>query len=887
MKLRVYVILLFVMCSVIGRAQWHNVNFDAKTTAAMTATYSQVGLLEASITSLTTQIRNDYAKAELALAGIWGVKLADRNALKRAGLFDSEQENYYYQYIYNLVSRYIVPKMMNVSILFLKNPQDILYWGPYLVKITSDLNILCATFQQVVTNSSLNFKDIYIPVLQEWLKPYLTLVNTGMNIYGEIDSLVKAIKNVDIEKVKEDFSSTGNILAKLPTAGWEEVKSMFTFGDDYFSGNVIVDAMNLSRKYREHYNKISSPENLYSTLLGRIHTDETGLLDIFELKQMSFNDFLTRWKKDDPDRHYKQRYYIYWQSAGEEVMCDYTPDYTKLWLWNTNRQSPWALEDWDIFEARFGSRGLGGFPDRFDDGRTLEEQARKASENLSGWSQEKVNNLNMSQKEYTYKIFYDILDYRYGPGSHDNLNPNLPNEGHGDYDRAVGYKIKVTRTWKESGEVFEEFFDSQTMDKTIFDQHMQQKLAYYREKDAAERESSGSGLARTFYIGSDEPTYYYITDAEKMKGVASVNFIRKCQDGASLGEGSTSWKVNEDHDVSQPTDYSRELAMQTSVNAKSSEQVLKESREIIAQKENDINILTSELSSLKSRMTSVNGKLMLNPNDQSLLKERASLEAEISAKETVLKTKKDELTRLKAAYQQQQDDFASDVNQDAYGKSRIPGIMNWLVTSYEGEWIDEGHWEGNTYVRQMRIPTIMNSIATFRATLSLSRGESWFIIRYHRSILTIDWKLSSSYSSEDIVETMKFNSDVSDADKASQVNRRQQELMAEAPTCTIEIQENVTAGKAGDDSYDGQHLLWMSNRLQIARDVAHKLTHLYADLMTVEKWCKSRQTIIGMFTQPFVSAIEKGRQGVIGNAALRRWQESLEKSIRQGTEVKE
>ena len=425
------------------------------------------------------------------------------------------------------------------------------------------------------------------------------------------------------------------------------------------------------------------------------------------------------------------------------------------------------------------------------------------------------------------------------------------------------------------------------MDKTIFDQHMQQKLAYYREKDAAERESSGSGLARTFYIGSDEPTYYYITDAEKMKGVASVNFIRKCQDGASLGEGSTSWKVNEDHDVSQPTDYSRELAMQTSVNAKSSEQVLKESREIIAQKENDINILTSELSSLKSRMTSVNGKLMLNPNDQSLLKERASLEAEISAKETVLKTKKDELTRLKAAYQQQQDDFASDVNQDAYGKSRIPGIMNWLVTSYEGEWIDEGHWEGNTYVRQMRIPTIMNSIATFRATLSLSRGESWFIIRYHRSILTIDWKLSSSYSSEDIVETMKFNSDVSDADKASQVNRRQQELMAEAPTCTIEIQENVTAGKAGDDSYDGQHLLWMSNRLQIARDVAHKLTHLYADLMTVEKWCKSRQTIIGMFTQPFVSAIEKGRQGVIGNAALRRWQESLEKSIRQGTEVKE
>ena len=77
----------------------------------------------------------------------------------------------------------------------------------------------------------------------------------------------------------------------------------------------------------------------------------------------------------------------------------------------------------------------------------------------------------------------------------------------------------------------------------------------------------------------------------------------------------------------------------------------------------------------------------------------------------------------------------------------------------------------------------------------------------------------------------------------------------------------------------------MSNRLQIARDVAHKLTHLYADLMLVENWCQSRHTILGMFAQPFVSAIEKGRQGVIGNAALRRWQESMEKSLRQGTET--
>lgn len=867
--LRYLYIIIFLFIATFSRAQWSSINIDIPTTTAMTAAFTARAALEDQIQTSITNIRKNYVKTELAMAGILSVKFVDRNAIKRAGVFDEKTESFYYQHIYTLLTKYIIPKLFNVTILFLETPQDILYWGPYLARITADLNELTATFQEVCANGKVDFKDILIPTIKEWAKPYLTLYEQGMGIYEDVDYLIKNLKNIDVNKIKDDFRDAGKTIAILAGIGKSEGDSILhglPTSSDIFSFN-IAKYQELGKKYKKYFDDYSSPERIYRTLLSKISPDSTGVLDILEFRKMSFEDFMNRYKKDDPNQYCRQRWYIYWESGGEEVVCDYTPDYTKLWLWNSNRRGPWAMEDWGYFEARFGSRGLSGFPDTYDDGTPLEDVARQASESNSGWSQTKVNQLNSTQSEFVYKITYEKLDYRCGPGSHDNLNPNLPNEHHGDYDRAVGYKIKVTRSWNSYGEVYEEYFDSYKMTEEVFEQHMKIKLASI--------EASNDVEGRTFKIGKDEPQYYTATDAEKMKGVSTVNFTRQCNDGAKLGEGSFSWKVNESHDVGSPTDYSKELAMATKISE--DKYNIANVDNTIKSLEEEVKTLTANVSDLEKEQSKLLSRLTLDPTNSSLNKQIKEVEAKLSLERKSLTAAKDSLSGIKRAREELVNDYADAASND---HDRIPKVMATLAAAYEGNWIDDGHWEGNTFIRQMNIPSMMNGTATFRANLSLLRGESWFIIRYHRSILGVSWELTSSYSSEENVETMYFDNSISDEEKANRANARQRELMEDSPGCTINMEYAAGSSVEQEEGDDGRHLLWMSERLAIAREITSKLTTMYADLILIEKWCCSRRSILDMFTQPFKMTISKGRNGATSNPAFRRWQDTMEKAMR-------
>ncbi len=72
----------------------------------------------------------------------------------------SSDENYYYKRIYNIVSRGIIPKTIDVAKLMVKDPSTAIYWGSYLVKTTQDVKSLCQQFESVVTNGKLSFKDL-------------------------------------------------------------------------------------------------------------------------------------------------------------------------------------------------------------------------------------------------------------------------------------------------------------------------------------------------------------------------------------------------------------------------------------------------------------------------------------------------------------------------------------------------------------------------------------------------------------------------------------------------------------------------------------------------------------------------------------------------------
>ena len=117
--------------------------------------------------------------------------------------------------------------------------------------------------------------------------------------------------------------------------------------------------------------------------------------------------------------------------------------------------------------------------------------------------------------------------------------------------------MTVTDTWNIKDEVYEEIFDSQTMNLEIFKKKMESRLKYYQDQEA---DKEGSTLS--YKLCSDPPRYYAMADEKKMEGCNSVSFTATCDGGASLGEGSFNWKEN-GKQGSSLNEKSKEFAMRS------------------------------------------------------------------------------------------------------------------------------------------------------------------------------------------------------------------------------------------------------------------------------------------------------------------------------------
>lgn len=160
------IILSFLICSPLWSLSWSSVNIDKVTAAAMSAAYETETLVEGNTASNINKIFDHYKSAGLASAGIFQSMKKLRDARRNPGLFASE-ENYYYQRIFRLVKDGIMPKFITVAGKMLKQPDNAIYWGPYLLKTTTNVENLCKQFEVVVTNGKRSFKDIRFLVLNE------------------------------------------------------------------------------------------------------------------------------------------------------------------------------------------------------------------------------------------------------------------------------------------------------------------------------------------------------------------------------------------------------------------------------------------------------------------------------------------------------------------------------------------------------------------------------------------------------------------------------------------------------------------------------------------------------------------------------------------------
>ncbi len=243
----------------------------------------------------------------------------------------------------------------------------------------------------------------------------------------------------------------------------------------------------------------------------------------------------------------------------------------------------------------------------------------------------------------------------------------------------------------------------------------------------------------------------------------------------------------------------------------------------------------------------------------------------------LLKQLKLQLTEWQYKQKQYNDALAeagkdNDVPTDDY--YRIPAIMADLRTSFNLTWQGSGSWSGYTYTRKATMPNI-DGVITFKATLSIARKPKYFLgIKIHRAILQISWELTTMYSNTQVIDVLNLDPNKSEKEKADEVNKRISEIAREYPDCQITTEyakSTPTEDTTTDDTY---HLLWSSDRLEIAREVDSRITKIYSDLVILEKFMHYKHNIIDMLLNAVPIDYEQGRHRTLLDEAFHRWREN-------------
>lgn len=781
-----------------AHAQYYSVNFDAKTVAAMVAAYGTGTGAEAYYDEQVQNILKHYKASEVATAGIFASKFLERKALTDLGIWSSATENYYYRRIYHMVAHKIIPKTWIVAKLMLRSPQTALHWCSYLMKVCDDTKSLCMQFESVVTNSTLSFSDIAFLEINEEIASILKLSEIGNVDWQRLfDDISKVPDNFTKENLKADLDKLYRMGAGLATSGITNI------GNALLQQNSFHELMNgkVSKviDIYEHYNGLFEQleNNAGQTILGIVGGEE-NVAGLFKFSDYNLTSWITDYLDETAGNYYTQRWYIARRDRGSVSLCDYYPP--------TDDKSILEGGEW----TRFKTSDPNFYPNA-----SQKEQTLSNSERYAGWSRNRVQQLNNVNDGFSYTINYYQSSY-------------IIKKGKKQTKKAYAYEIHVTKSWNNEEIVYEDVFDSYSMDLNTFKAQLNAHLSEFNDNEDG----------YVYYIASDSRNYYQATNEEKLKGCETVTISVTCSDGATLGQGTTQYKCRKCGKTLNA--HSKECAMKTT--AESEELDLSELDAMQREADNKVYALQSQISALEKE-------------NESLIKQiaNASVEDAVPLRQKYNENKA-EIDRLKpelAAWQQKQEEIAqakeeaqsdNDVQTDDY--YRIPAIMQDCKTAYNITWQDNGSWNGYTYVRKGTIPNI-NGIITFKATLKIARKPKYFLgIKIHRAILQISWDLTTEYSDTHVVEVITLDPDMSDKEKTKLVNDRIAEIAKEYPKCKITTEYARTAPQEDTKTNDMYHLLWSSDRLEIAREVDSRLTKIYADLVSLEKMMHYRRSII-------------------------------------------
>lgn len=838
MKRYLFIIILFVCAAVPMTAQYYSVNYDKRTVAEMTAAFASEAATEAYYAEQVAKIREYYQAAEVAAAGIFTSKFLDRRALTDLGLWTSSTENYYYRRIYNMVSAKIMPKIWTVAGMMLRSPQNALYWGSYLYKVCEETKTLCYQFESIVTNSRLSFRDIAFLEINQELAAILKLSELGdVDWKNLLDNFSDIGSNFTKDNLKADIDNLYAMGVSLASAGAGNAVSSIV-GNSNFNGTLMdktSSVIEIAENTYDLYNNLST--NAGNTLLQFVGGQE-GIANLFSLSNYNTTAWITDYAREGMGQYYTQRWYIYSVDQGSEKLCDYYP----------------PTDDDAILYGDHWYRISTTDPD-FYPSSSQREAALQNSENHAGWSRSRVQQLNNSNDGYNYNISYYSSAYI------------LSKKKSGQYAKAYAYEIHVTKSWYRQEVKYEDVFDSYSMDMATFRAGLNARLADYNDNEDGIR----------YYIGSDSKRYYQATNAEKMAGCETATISVTCHDGTKLGEGSTQYKCSQCG--GSVNAHTKQCSMATTITSESINTSEIDAK--IAETEGRIASIDTEIARLEAENSN-----LLKQIQTSSVEDAARYRQQYNANKdriSVLKSEKSAAEKELADYNQAKQEAVDGENAATDDYYRIPAIMQDCKNAYNLSWNGAGAWEGNTFVRTASMPNI-NGTITFKATISIARKPKYFLgIKIHRAIVQISWTLTTEYSDTQVVAVINLDPSKTDQEKADEVNAKLSEIAREYPSCEPTVEYAKSSPVESDDTEDTYHLLWTSDRLDIARQIDSRLTKIYADLVSLEKMMHYKHSIIDILRSIAPLDTDQGRRLTLIERCRKRWLRNAANSAHSDT----
>lgn len=832
-RLSILLVILSLALTQHVHAQYYSVNYDVRTVAAMAAAFGTEVVAESYYREQVDDILKHYTAAEVAAAGIFASKFLEHKALSDPGIWCSSTENYYYRRIYRMVAEKIMPKIWVVAKLMLRSPQTAVYWGSYLMKVCDDTKSLCMQFESIVTNSSLTFSDIAFLEINRDVASLLNLSELGgIDWQRTMDNLARVPGNFTKEHLKGDLDNFYNMGVGLATSGIENLGDALLQTSSFHNllGGKIEEIGNLY----DHYGALfEQAEHGVGGLLLVMVGGEENVAGLFDFGNYDLTAWMTDYLDEAMGNYYTQRWYIARREQGSVPLCDYYPP--------TDDNSVLNGSAW----TRFGTSDPG-----FSPNASQREQALSNSEAHAGWSRNRVQQLNNSNDGYTYSISYWMQGY-------------IISRGGKQTKKAYAYEIHVTQSWNRTEVVYEDIFDSYSMDLNTFRTQLNARLSEFNDNEEG----------YVYDIAYDARNYYQATNAAKLQGCESVTISVTCSDGATLGQGSTQYKCRKCGGSLNA--HSKECVMQTSVTE--NELDFSELDALIREADNKVAVLQSQINALERENTDLLKKIAgASVEDAAVYRQQYNKN----------RTRLDELKGELAGWQKKQQEYANAKQEAAADNNvpmddyyRLPAIMQDCKTAYGLTWQGGGTWNGYTFVRKATMPNI-NGVITFSATISIARKPKYFLgIKIHRAIIQIRWELTTAYTDTHVADVLTLDPGLSDAEKTKVVNDRIAEIAREHPSCkiTTEYARSVPTEEAADG--DVYHLLWSSDRLEIAREVDSRITKIYADLVSLEKMMHYKRSIIDVLKDvlPELDA-DVGRRLTIVEECHDRWMENARTS---------